>query len=432
MMTTQRNDAVSKNNSADARVAPTPAGIANIPQDWKVGTISEIADVKTGPFGSSLHQRDYVDEGTPIITVEHLGERGVIHEGLPLISESDRSRLASYRLKQGDIVFSRVGSVDRNSLISEKEDSWLFSGRLLRVRVTDKNVCPAYLSYHFNSEPFKRRVRGVAVGQTMASLNTQILNSVPVVLAPLREQRAIAGALSDVDESVGALEALIAKKQDISRGAAQRLLTGKTRLPGFEGDWKTKLLGQLGPFTKGRGIKREDVSNSGVPCIRYGELYTLYKDMILNPVSRIPADVAEGALAIDPNALLFAASGETAEDIGRCAAYIGKERTYVGGDIIVLSPVGQDSRYLGYLMNDPMVIMQKARMAQGNAVVHISTGNLAQVQIDLPPLEEQTAIANVLADMNAEILALEQRRDKVRAVKQGMMQELLTGSTRLM
>ena len=129
--------------------------------------------------------------------------------------------------------------------------------------------------------------------------------------------------------------------------------------------------------------------------------------------------------------LLFAASGESAEDIGRCSAYIGQERAYVGGDIIVLDPVGQDSRYLGYLMNDPMVTVQKARMAQGDAVVHISTGNLAQLKIDLPPFEEQTAIANVLADMDAEILALERRRDKTRAVKQGMMQELLTGRTRL-
>ena len=220
MMTTQRNDTVSKNYAADTRVAPKPAGIANIPQDWTVKTISEIADVKTGPFGSSLHQRDYVDEGTPIITVEHLGERGVIHEGLPLVSESDRSRLGSYRVKHGDIVFSRVGSVDRNSLISDKEDGWLFSGRLLRVRVTDKDACPAYLSYHFNSEPFKRRVRDVAVGQTMASLNTQILNSVSVVLPPLQEQRAIAEALSDVDELLDALDS--ADRQEAGHQARRR------------------------------------------------------------------------------------------------------------------------------------------------------------------------------------------------------------------
>ncbi|MBU3966740.1 MAG: hypothetical protein KKG76_05085, partial [Euryarchaeota archaeon] len=106
-----------------------------IPVDWVVKKLGVIADVKTGPFGSSLHERDYVDDGTPIITVEHLGEYGVVHENLPMVSDFDRKRLNAYALQPDDIVFSRVGSVDRNSLIKEKENGWLFSGRLLRIRL---------------------------------------------------------------------------------------------------------------------------------------------------------------------------------------------------------------------------------------------------------------------------------------------------------
>ena len=416
-------------DSIDA--AHSVSGTTNVPGGWAVRTISDIADVKTGPFGSALHHRDYVDVGTPIITVEHLGESGVIHEGLPLVSDADRSRLASYQLQLGDIVFSRVGAVDRNALIRAPEDGWLFSGRLLRVRVTDKNTFPPYLSFHFKSEPFKRRVRSLAVGQTMGSLNTRILNSLPVVLPPLDEQRAIAEALSDVDELLGSLDALIAKKRAVKQAVMQELLTGKTRLPGFRGKWEKRRLGQLGWFTKGRGIKRDDVSSSGVPCIRYGELYTRYEDNIVHPIDRIPLEVAAGALAISKGVLLFAGSGETASDIGRCAAYLGDEQAYAGGDIIVFNPAGQDSRYLGYLMNHSTVAAQKARMAQGDAVVHISADNLSQVKIALPPLEEQTAIADTLIDMDTEILALEQRRDKTCAIQQGMMQELLTGRMRL-
>ncbi len=104
---------------------------------------------------------------------------------------------------------------------------------------------------------------------------------------------------------------------------------------------------------------------------------------------------------------------------------------YAGGDIVMLSPSDQDSLFLGYLLNHPSVSTQKARMGQGDAVVHISARNLAQLQLLLPPLPEQTAIATVLSDMDAEIAALEQRCDKTRALKQGMMQELLTGKTRL-
>jgi len=252
-----------------------------------------------------------------------------------------------------------------------------------------------------------------------------------VPLPPLPEQRAIAGALSDVDELIGALDRLIAKKRAIKQATMQQLLTGKTRLPGFSGEWERRTLGEIGSFSKGRGIRRDEVTEEGLPCIRYGELYTEYGDHIVAPVSRIPPSVAETALPIRTGDLLFAGSGETAEEIGRCAAYLGEQPAFAGGDIVVWSPVGQHAAYLGYLMNHPTVTAQKARFGQGDAVVHISARSLAQVEVKLPPLAEQSAIATVLSDMDAEISALEDRRNKTRAIKQGMMQELLTGRIRL-
>ena len=245
------------------------------------------------------------------------------------------------------------------------------------------------------------------------------------------EQHAIAEALSNVDGSLNALDALIAKKRAIKQATLQQLLTGKIRLPSFSGAWATKRLGEIGTFTKGRGIKRDDVSAEGLPCVRYGELYTRYQDYILKATSRIPPDVAATALPIKTGALLFAGSGETAEEIGRCAAYLGEEQAYAGGDVIVLTTSGHNSIYLGHLMNSLRVSSQKARMGQGDAVVHIYINNLAQVQIELPSIKEQNAIASVLSDMDAEIATLEQRRDKTRAIKQGMMQQLLTGRVRL-
>ncbi|MYC76349.1 restriction endonuclease subunit S [Candidatus Poribacteria bacterium] len=245
------------------------------------------------------------------------------------------------------------------------------------------------------------------------------------------EQRAIAKVLSDVDGLLNALEGLIAKKQAIKQATMQQLLTGRTRLPGFSGKWERKRLGEIGTLTKGRGIKRDDVSSEGLPCVRYGELYTRYQDYILKVRSRIPPNIAATALPIKKGDLLFAGSGETAEEIGRCAAYLGEEPAYAGGDVIVLIPSGHNSIYLGHLMNSSIVSAQKARMGQGDAVVHIYINNLAQVQIELPSITEQNAIASVLSDMDSEIAALEQRRDKTRAIKQGMMQQLLTGRVRL-
>ena len=199
----------------------------------------------------------------------------------------------------------------------------------------------------------------------------------------------------------------------------------------FRGKWKTKRLGEIGSFSKGSGIKRDDVTDEGLPCVRYGELYTRYQDYILKAASRIPPDLAATALPIQKGDILFAGSGETAEEIGRCAAYLGEEQAYAGGDVIVLTPSGQNPIYLSHLMNSPMVSEQKARLGQGDAVVHIYINNLAQVQIELPPITEQRAIAEVLSDVDGLLNALEALIAKKRAIKQATMQQLLTGKTRL-
>ena len=114
-----------------------------------------------------------------------------------------------------------------------------------------------------------------------------------------------------------------------------------------------------------------------------------------------------------------------------CVAYLGEQPAFAGGDIVVLRPNGGISAYLGRLLNHPTIAQQKARLGQGDAVVHISARNLAQIEVHLPNPEEQTAIATILSDMDTEIETLEHRRDKARQIKQGMMQQLLTGRVRL-
>ncbi len=131
--------------------------------------------VQTGPFGSQLHKEDYVEIGTPIITVEHLGDNRIIHVDTPFVSDEDKERLSKYHLREGDIVFSRVGSVDRRALVRKGEDGWLFSGRCLRVRADKAKIDPSYLSYVFGLESFKNYIRSIAVGATMPSINTKIL-----------------------------------------------------------------------------------------------------------------------------------------------------------------------------------------------------------------------------------------------------------------
>lgn len=151
-----------------------------VPQGWTDATVGDFASVQTGPFGSQLHNEDYVESGTPIITVEHMDGKYIAHRNLPLVSQNDADRLRKYDLHTGDIVFSRVGSVDRAVMVSQHEDGWLFSGRCLRVRPYDPNT-GSYFLWWFNQPVIRQLVTASAVGATMPSINTSILNSIRIV-----------------------------------------------------------------------------------------------------------------------------------------------------------------------------------------------------------------------------------------------------------
>ena len=400
-------------------------GRTQAPDGWQMVHLGDVTAAQQG--GTPPKSRaEYWDGDIPFVTGADLSEFSVSRDNA-------RSFLTVEGLNSGATVICEPGALllatrTRVGLVSIAGETMGASQDITLLTPNDL-VEPSYLCRTLMSQTalLQRRARGT----TIQGVSRGEVDSLPVLLPPPAEQRAIAEALSDVDGLLGDLEALIAKKRAIKQAAMQQLLTGKTRLPGFTGVWRTKRLGELGTFSKGRGVKREDVSNEGLPSVLYGELYTKYDNYVFELSSRIPRKVAQMALPIEAGDLLFAGSGETAEEIGRCAVYLGNESAYAGGDIIVLRSSGQDPIYLGHLFNHPTVQAQKARMGQGNAVVHISTHNLAQVQISLPPAKEQSAIAAVLLDMNSEIAALERRRNKTRAIKQGMMHELLTGRVRL-
>ena len=164
--------------------------------------LGDIAISQTGPFGSQLHEEDYVSEGTPIVTVEHLGDTNFTHQNLPFISEADTKRLSKYILIEGDIVFSRVGSIDRNVYVDKNHEGWMFSGRCIRVRADKNKVNPRYLSYYFKQNSFKKMMMNLAVGATMPSLNTKIMNSIELDLLPRENQDKIANILSAIDDKI--------------------------------------------------------------------------------------------------------------------------------------------------------------------------------------------------------------------------------------
>ena len=200
---------------------------------------------------------------------------------------------------------------------------------------------------------------------------TDALHGVEINLPPFPEQRAIASALSDVDALLAGLDRLIAKKRDLKQAAMQQLLTGKTRLGGFTGEWEVKRLVDVGTFLKGRGITKDQAQGGTLPCIRYGEIYTHHNDVIRSFNSWISPEAAAIATKLKRGDLLFAGSGETKEEIGKCAAFNHAHEVFAGGDIVILRLIDADPVFMGYYCNTASINAQKASKGQGDAVVHI-------------------------------------------------------------
>ena len=264
----------------------------------KVCKLSDIAEVQTGPFGSQLHSEDYVEEGTPIVTVEHLGNRRFTIQNLPFVSNEDRERLSKYSLREGDIVFSRVGAVDRCSYVTSDENGWLFSGRCLRVRC--HHECDAlYLYYYFCSDSVKEYVRSKAVGATMLSLNTDLMLEIPIQFPQIKLQKEIAKTLSFLDSKIELnrqindnLEAMAKQLYDYwfvqfdfpneegkpyksSGGAMVWNEKLKRKIPN---GWTVETVGTYANCKSGYAIKSSDFKAKGIPVIKIGNIqedYTL-------------------------------------------------------------------------------------------------------------------------------------------------------------
>jgi len=172
--------------------------------EWRECELKDIAEVQTGPFGSQLKNNQYITGGTPVITVEHIKNFRIANFNYPSVTDSDRDRLEKYLLKAGDIIFTRVGSVDLSAFVQPHQDGWMFSSRMLRVRPTP-DVNSRFLSYFFQQKRFREYILNISVGATMPSINTGILKGIPISYPPLPEQKAIAEVLSSLDDKIDLL-----------------------------------------------------------------------------------------------------------------------------------------------------------------------------------------------------------------------------------
>ena len=197
-------------------------------------------------------------------------------------------------------------------------------------------------------------------------------------------------------------------------------------------DWEVKRLEEVGSFSKGSGVPKDKIISEGHPCLTYGDLYTKYDFVIKNIKSFIDKETSKESKEINAGDICFAGSGETPEDIGKCAAYLENCPAYAGGDIVILSPNNNiNSLWLSYLLNSDIGGKQRYKFAQGFSIVHIYPDNLKQIQIPVPPLPEQQRIVSVLSLWDTAIAKQTALIEKLTLRKRGLMQQLLTGKKRL-
>ena len=393
-----------------------------IPEEWEVVSLEGMADPNRPICYGIVQVGPFTRNGIPVLAIKNLNT-----DYFTDVHRSSREIETPYirsRVRPGDVLISVKGTTGRVGIVPQHFDGNI-SRDLARLRLTDEDV-PEFWFQMLQSETAQRTLDVATVGTTRMELSIGILKQVRMPRPPKVEQCAIAGALSDVDALIGALDGLIAKKRDFKQAAMQQLLTGRTRLPGFAGadaqckqtdlgmipeDWEVERVRPLAAITTGSRNTQDRTEDGTYPFF-----------VRSSTVERI------NSYSFDGEAVLTAGDGV---GTGKVFHYInGKfdfhQRVYKISDF---SP--RLDGYFFFLVFSTRFYDRIMSMTAKSSVDSVRMEMIADMLIPLPSAAEQTAIATVLADMDAEITALEARRDKTRALKQGMMQELLTGKTRL-
>ncbi|MYF55346.1 hypothetical protein F4225_06210 [Candidatus Poribacteria bacterium] len=389
--------------------------------EWKTKQLSDICiprGIVRGPFGGTLKKDIFVPSGFKVYQ-----QQNAIYKnpeiGSYFIDQSKYAEMHRFSVSPGDFIVSCSGTIGRIFQISPDAPQGVINQALLKITTNDEFVYDQYFYILFEWDEFQNKIIDSTQGGAIKNLvGMNIFRTIPVTLPPLEEQRAIAEVLSDVDGLINALDALIAKKRAIKQATMQQLLTGKTRLPGFSGEWETKRLGEIANC----------LDNVRIP---------LNETQRANMQGPYPYCGANGVLdyvndyVLDDDVVLIAEDGGYFDEfLTRPIAYRMSGKIWVNNHAHVLKAkpdYNQGFLYYSLVHKNIMPYLSGGTRAKLNKL------EMFNIEINWPDdIGEQRAIAAVLSDMDADISALEQRRDKTIAIKQGMMQQLLTGKVRLL
>ena len=380
-----------------------------IPEDWDLASLRSVA--KTAMQNGLFFKPALKGAGVKLINVGDLFVQFPIDsESLELFGATGKE-IERFGVESGDLFFTRSSIVPSgiahcNIYISSHPEAVVFDSHVIRFRPNAKLVFPAFLARFCLATIARRYLVSNAKTGTMTTIDQGVLGQCPVLLPSLTEQAAIAEALSDADALIESLGQLITKKRHLKQGAMQELLTGKRRLPGFSGEWEVKRLGDILTIRHGKSQKAVESPDGAYPILATGGQIGWSNQFLSNK----PSVLIGRKGTIDKPQFM--------------------DTPFWTVDTLFYSDIQpkNSAKFLFYRF----CLVDWKQYNEASGVPSLNAGTIESVEIACPDCEEQTAIATILIDMDTELAELESRLAKARQIKQGMMQELLTGRIRLL
>ena len=401
-----------------------------IPEDWETCSFSDLSDksvkwsITGGPFGSNLKTSDYTSEGVQIIQLQNIGDGVFNDESQIFTSEQKANELRSCNIYPNEIILSKMGDpVARACFVPSTAKRYLMASDGIRLVIDERQFDKYFVFSYINSKYFRNKAIEVSTGSTRQRIGLPKLKSIKLVKPTLNEQKAIATALSDMDELISNLERLIEKKKAIKQGVMQQLLTpphkGGKRLEGFSGEWVEMRLGDTIRFQSGYPLSSTFFNQKkiGIRIIKNRDLKS--DDAIFHFSSDFPADYL-----VQNGDILVGMDGDFLLSRWNKGLAILNQRV---GRLVPTKDVNMI--FLYYYLQDFLKDIENR--TSSTTVKHLSNSLVENITLPLPRKDEQEEIGQTLCDMDKYLEALNIQLTKTIDLKQGMMQELLTGKTRL-
>ena len=405
---------------------------------WEQRKLGDISEIKTGPFGSTLHADDYVSDGIPIITTEHFktGSLPIDKCGLPQVSENDFSRLSAYILNAGDIVFSRVGSVDINALITPFQSTWLFSGRVLRVRPQNKNSSQ-FLHTLLETEDVKNDIRTRAVGQTMPSINTEILKTTPLRLPESTlEQEQLGKYFLNLDTLITLHQRKYEKLVNIKKSMLDKMFpqngasVPEIRFKGFTDPWEQRKLAELTKtITTGKSVNSDEgeVSDGDIGVLKTSCVsYDRFNSSESKPVVKSEQQLVKCAVEKDS---VIVSRMNTPERVGACG-YVSTDfpNLFLPDRLWKLKFQDTVDTYFVYMMLVSSAYKEKiTSMASGTSgsMYNIPKETFLNLQLVIPAkIDEQKQLGKILKKIDTLITLHQRKLEKLQNIKKSCLEKM--------